>query len=122
MVVKITKYWSILNLLLGSLTLVMGYKLHLCDDYSSVDFIWFYFFQDSLIDKPHDLKNGFVSFKGYHGSRKNTFFQLSYQRLQRQKMLHKNHDSYRYILSLKKWVDWIRIRREKMSQPQKSTF
>ena len=91
-----------MNLLLGSLALVMGYKLHLCDDYSSVDFIWFYFFQDSLIDKPHDLKNGFVSFKGYHGSRKNTFFQLSYQRLQRQKMLHKNHDSYRYILSLKK--------------------
>ena len=70
---------SILNLLLGYLTLVMGYKTYLCNDFSSVNFInQIPFFPGIVwIDKLHDLMKGFFSYKGCHGNRKNTFFQLS---------------------------------------------
>ena len=54
------------------------------------------------IDKLYDLTRGFFSYKGCHGNKKNTFFQLSYQRLLRGNILHQKHDSYRYILPLKK--------------------
>ena len=37
-------------------------------------------------------------------------------------MLHYKHEPYRYILPMKKWVDWISARWEKMLQPQKCTF
>ena len=37
-------------------------------------------------------------------------------------MLHQNHESYRYILPLKKWADWISSWRDKMLQPQKCTL
>ena len=44
------------------------------------------------------------------------------QPLLRRKMLHQNHESYKYVVPQKIWVDWITTRREKMSQPQKWTF
>ena len=37
-------------------------------------------------------------------------------------MLHYKHEPDRYILPMKKWVDWISARWEKMLQPQKCTF
>ena len=76
--IKTKKYWSILDLLLGSLTLVIGCNTHLCGDFSSVDFIWFHFFlgQSGLICCMIWWRN-FLSYKGCHGNRKNTFFQLS---------------------------------------------
>ena len=40
----------------------------------------------------------------------------------RKKMLHYKHEPDRYILPMKKWVDWISARWEKMLQPQKCTF
>ena len=32
------------------------------------------------------------------------------------------HESYKYILPLKNWVNWINTMQEKMSQPQKCIF
>ena len=82
---------------------MMGYKIHLCDDFSSVDFIYLipFFVRIVWMDKLYDLRKRFLPNKGYHGNRKNTFFQLSWQRLLRGKMLHKKYESYRYILPLK---------------------
>ena len=42
--------------------------------------------------------------------------------VKRGKMLHQKHESYKYVLPLQNWVDWITTRREKMSQPEKCTF
>ena len=69
----------ILTLLLGSLTLVMGYKIHFCDDFSSIDFIHLipFFPRIVWITKLHNLMKRFFSNKGYHGSRKKTFSRLS---------------------------------------------
>ena len=38
------------------------------------------------------------------------------------KMLYQKHESYKYVLTLKNWVDWITARWEKTLQPQKCTF
>ena len=89
--------------------LVIGDMIKLCDDFSSVDFIYLIPFSP-------------FSNKGCHGNRKKTFFQSSWQRMIKGKMLHQKHESYKFILPLKKWIDWISRRRDKMSQPQKSTF
>ena len=40
--------------------------------------------------------------KGCGGNREKSFFQLSWQRLLRRKMLNKKHESFRYILPVKK--------------------
>ena len=37
-------------------------------------------------------------------------------------MLHQKHKSYKYVLSLKNWVDWITTNLEKDLTTQKCTF
>ena len=37
-------------------------------------------------------------------------------------MLHQKHESYRYLLPQKSWVNWITTRQEKMTQSQKYAF
>ena len=71
--------WCILSLLLGSLTLVLGYKIRLSDDFSSVDFIYLIasFLRIIWINKLHDLMKTFFPNKYCYGIRKKTFFQLS---------------------------------------------
>ena len=104
MVEKVQKinFWCILIPLLGSLTLLMGYKIQLWCDFSSVDFIYLiqFFSRIVWIDKLHNLMKGFD--KCCHRNMKNTFFQLSWQRLLRGKMLHQKHESHRHMLPLKK--------------------
>ena len=45
---------------------------------------------------------GFFPNKGYHGNKKNIFSQLLWQQLLRGKILYQKHESYKYILPLKK--------------------
>ena len=63
-----------LTLLLGSLTLLMSYKL--CDDFSSVDFMYLIplFSRIIWIDKLHNVRKGFVPNKDGQENRKNPFF------------------------------------------------
>ena len=53
-----------------------GLKIHLCDDFSSVDYISLirFFSRIAWIDKLHDLVKEFFPNKGCHGNRKNIFF------------------------------------------------
>ena len=78
MVVKVQKinFWCILTQLLGWLTLVMGCKIHLCDDSSSADFIYLILLSSRIvwIDKLHDLMEGFFSNKGAMKIVKRHFF------------------------------------------------
>ena len=63
----------------------------LCDDFSSVDFIYLIPFFSRIVvcvDKLHDLMKGCFLNKDCHGNRRNTFLQLSMQQLLRGKMLH----------------------------------
>ena len=54
------------------LTSVMGYEIHLCNDFSSVDFIYLIpiFSRIVWIDKMHDLMKGLFLNKGCDGNRK----------------------------------------------------
>ena len=68
-------FWYNLEMLLRSLTLVVGYKIHFCDDFSWVGFLYLipFFSRIVWIDKLHDLMKGFFPYKGCHGYRKNIF-------------------------------------------------
>ena len=44
------------------------------------------------------------------------------QLLLRRKMLHQNHESYKYVVPQKIWADWITTRREKMSKLKNEHF
>ena len=74
------------------------------DNFSLADFIYPipFFSRIVWIDKLHDLMERFFPKKGTHRNRIKTFFQLSWQRLLRGKMLHQKHESYGYILPMKK--------------------
>ena len=52
-----------------------GLKIHLCDDFSSVDYISLirFFSRIAWIDKLHDLVKEFFPNKSCHGNRKNIF-------------------------------------------------
>ena len=49
-----------------------GYKIHLFDNFSSVDFIYLILFLSLDIDKLHDLMKKFFLIEGSHGNTKKT--------------------------------------------------
>ena len=107
-----------MTLLLGSLILLMGYKIQLCDDLSSEDFISLILFFSRIvwIDKLHNLARFFTN-KSCHGNGKNIFFS------------YRGNDSFLKNMKVidihyhwKNRVDWISSRQDKMLQHQKCTF
>ena len=95
-------------MLLGYLTLVMGYKIHHCDKFSLVDFTYLSPFFSIIfwIDKLHGLMKRFFPNKGCHENRKTIFFSVIIATIAKRK----NASSKTWILCVHTTTesfDWI---------------
>ena len=95
----------LLTLLIGSLTLLMGYKIHLCGNFFSEDLIYLIPFFSTIvwIEKLHYLMKGFFLNKVCHG-KKNRFFSVFKAAIAKRK----NASSKTWILILPQWrLSWL---------------